>query len=199
MGAPKLLLPLGGEPLIARTLAAWERSRMDRIIVVVHPSDQALINFLVPEHQPKIQNPKPKIELVIPEVPPADMKASVQAALRHIQQRYAPSEADAFLVAPADIPRLSCAIIDRLIEQHAAVLARTIIVPTIAGTRGHPVLMSWLLTGEVFDLQDDEGLKVIVERHQPMLVPCEDLVASGENPFADVDTKEDYQQLANDR
>ena len=42
MGQPKLLLPLAGQPLILHTIAAWQQSRVDRIVVVVRPGDEAL-------------------------------------------------------------------------------------------------------------------------------------------------------------
>src|SRR5207249_3730723 len=99
--------------------------------------------------------------------PPPDMKASLQAALKHIERQHAPNRSDAFLVAPADMPRLSTAIIDRLVERHAAGQEATILVPTIAGRRGHPVLFPWSLAEEVFALAADEGLNVLVEKHQP--------------------------------
>jgi molybdenum cofactor cytidylyltransferase len=192
MRAPKLLLPVDGQPLIARTLAAWERSGADRIVVVVRPGDEALI---AAAEKSKVQSPRSKVEVVIPEVSPADMKASVRVALRHIERDYSPNEADAFLVAPADMPRLSTAIVNRLIEWHAERASVKIYVPEIGGRRGHPVLFSWPLANDVFKLSADEGLNALVERHQALLVPCEDLVAAGECPFADVDTPEQYSQL----
>src|SRR5436305_1261389 len=136
MGRPKLLLPVNGRPLIAHVIEAWERSSVDRVVVVIRPGDEALADAV----KSKVQSPKSKvdapaildlgpwtldlfagkIDVVIPESPPPDMKASVQAALGHIEQRYSPSARDGFLVAPADMPRLSPAIIDRLIQRHLA-------------------------------------------------------------------------------
>ena len=42
MGQPKLLMPLGDRPLILHTIDAWKRSRVNRIVVVVRPGDDAL-------------------------------------------------------------------------------------------------------------------------------------------------------------
>ncbi|HMP05911.1 MAG TPA: NTP transferase domain-containing protein, partial [Lacipirellulaceae bacterium] len=42
MGAPKLLLPVAGRPLIDHVLAAWSASRSTRIVVVVRGDDHAL-------------------------------------------------------------------------------------------------------------------------------------------------------------
>jgi molybdenum cofactor cytidylyltransferase len=191
MRDPKLLLPLAGRPLILHTLAAWQRSRVDQIIVVVRPGDAALAEIVTSAGASKI-------DVVIPAAPPPDMKASLQAALRHIDKEFAATASYAFLVAPADMPRLSAPIIDRLIARHIANSSRKILAPILAGRRGHPVLFPWRVASEVHALRDDEGLNTIVRRYPPELVPCEDLVAAGEYPFADVDTPEDYGRLMND-
>lgn len=187
MGQPKLLLPLAGRPLIAHAIDAWQQSGVDRIIVVVRPDDAPLMEVVR----------STGAELVIPDKPPCEMKVSLQAALRHITVHHAPTAADAFLVAPADMPRLSPAVIHLLLEQHRA-LPDDILVPTIANRRGHPVLFPWLLAAEVHQLVRDEGLNTIVRRHQPRLVVCDQLVANGQEPFADIDTTEEYRQLADE-
>jgi molybdenum cofactor cytidylyltransferase len=197
MGQPKLLLPVGGQPLIWHTLAAWVRSSVSRIVVVVRPADDALSNCL---SEFKVQGSKFKaaghLDVVVPRSPPPDMKASLQAALTHIQQHHSPTGDDAFLVAPADMPNLSTPIINRLLARHSGDIA-VILAPTIAGRRGHPVLIPWPLAPEAFALQADEGLNTIIDRQTVELVPCDDLAGAGESAFADIDTPDQYQQLAN--
>jgi molybdenum cofactor cytidylyltransferase len=185
MGRAKLLLPLAGRPIILHTIAAWQQSRVDRVVVVVRSGDHALADAVKPAN----------IEVVIPESPPPDMKASLQAALRHIERQYSPTSDDAFLVAPADMPRLSPAIVDRLIAHHAFGSQRKILAPLLAGRRGHPVLFPWDFAGDVHGLAADEGLNAIVGRHEPTLLRCEDLVRENEYPFADIDTTEDYERI----
>jgi len=192
MGEPKLLLPVEGAPLIALTLASWQRSRVDRIVVVVRPDDEELAAAV---NRSKAQGPRSKIEVTVPQLAPPDMKASVQAALRHIEREYRPTEADAFLVAPPDMPHLSSAMIDRLIELHAAGATADIAVPAIGGRRGHPVLFAWPLAYDVYALAADDGLNVLFDRHEPTLIACEDLIANGEYTFADIDTREEYEGL----
>ena len=185
MREPKLLLPLNGQPLILHTIAAWQRSQVDRVFVVIRPGDESLVQIVRPTG----------VEVVIPATPPPDMKASLQAALRHIEREFAPTSNDAFLGAPADMPQLSAAIIDRLIAQHRAESAQKILAPTLGGQRGHPVLFPWPLASEVHALGAHEGLDAIVHRHPPALVACEDLVSVDEYPCADIDTREDFQRL----
>lgn len=190
MKEPKLVLPVDGQPLILHTLAAWQRSSVDRIVVIVRPDDGELSAV--------IRGVSPAVELVVPAIPPADMKVSLQLALSHIEQHFAPAPDDAFLVAPADMPRLSAAIIDRLIAQHTADRSNKILVPAIDGRRGHPVLIPWIFSHEVHNLGPGEGLNAVVQRHGPRLVPCEDLAAANEYPFADLDTPEDYRKMIGD-
>ena len=161
----------------------------------MRPGDDALADAV---NRFKIQSSQCKVVTVIPENPPPDMKASLQAGLQHLEQNYAPTADDAFLVAPADMPGLSTAIVNRLIERHIAGARRQVFAPTIYGRRGHPTLFSWPLASEVFALAAHEGLNAIVERHSPAFVPCEDLLAKGEDPFADIDTPVQYQQMTKD-
>jgi molybdenum cofactor cytidylyltransferase len=200
MGRPKLLLSLGGRPLIAHTIDAWCRSRADWLFVVVRPGDTDLalaarysaIEFHVPTS-------RPQIEIVFPDVPPPDMKASLQAALTHIEQHHQPTSDDAFLVAPADMPRLSPAIVNRLIDLHSTSNKKDILVPTISGQRGHPVLFPWPLAVQVFQLAGDQGLNAIVDREPTQMITCEDLTGSQQTPFADIDTPEQFRQMTNDQ
>jgi molybdenum cofactor cytidylyltransferase len=186
LGGAKLLLPLYGRPLIAHILAAWQKSKVERIIVVVRPDDHSLAKVVQ----------EAGAELVVPELPPTDMKASLQVALRHIEARCAPEATAAFLVAPADMPQLSTAIIDRLIECDRLNSPGRVLQPTLNGRPGHPVLFPWRLAAEVYALGHGEGLNAIVEQNQAVVVPCEDLVAKDEYPFADVDTPEEFERFS---
>jgi molybdenum cofactor cytidylyltransferase len=185
MGRPKLLLPLDGQPLIQHTIAAWQRSRVTAVVAVVRPDDAELAAVVRASGA----------ELVQPVPPPPDMKASIQAALRHLQRAWSPGDADAFLVAPADMPCLVPAMIDRLIAEHENASTAQLVAPSLAGQRGHPVLFPWTMADAVFALPADLGLDAIVRRQPPRLVPCDDLVPPGERPFADIDTPADYDRL----
>src|ERR1043165_1578126 len=61
MGEPKLLLPVAGRPLIEHTLEAWQRSQVDRIVVVIRPGDQALAVAVEEFCQYKARIPKSKV------------------------------------------------------------------------------------------------------------------------------------------
>jgi len=187
MGQPKLLLPLEGRPLIAHVLDAWRRSGMERIVVVVRADDATLAAAV---HALAI----PQVDLVQPEVPPPDMKASIQAALRHIAGTSSPTPDDCFVVAPADMPQLSPAIIQALRNEYNREPGR-IVVPLAGGRRGHPVLFPWPLAGKVHALGQEEGLDMLVKQGSLAEVDCDGWISRNETPFTDIDTPEEYRRL----
>jgi len=180
MGQPKLLLPIAGKPLILHALAAWQQSRVDEIVVVVRPGDVALADVVRPAG----------VDVVIPTAAPPDMKASLICGLAHVAAMHRPNANDCWLVAPADMPGLSPRIINRLLDEAAAHPGQ-VVIPTIGGRRGHPVLLPWSLAGEVAQLAEDKGLNALIDRQEPHLVVCDDLAPDAKGPFADIDTQED--------
>ena len=184
MGAPKLLLPISGGTMIEATLAAWRASRVDKVVVVVRTDDQELA--IVCRAQ--------GADVVLPPVAPPEMKDSVQYGLRHIEANFAPTDEDAWLLAPADMPNLSPRVINALVT--ASCPNRGIIlVPTLGGKRGHPVLFPWTLAADVFSLSATEGLNALRLRHESREVPCDSIEPTGGSAFSDIDTPEDYRRL----
>jgi len=184
MGAPKLLLHLSGATLLEKTLEAWQKSKVDQVVVIVRPDDRDI----------QILCDSLGVKTVVPATAPPEMKDSVQLGLSHIESHFSPTQDDAWLLAPADMPNLSAQIVDALIQAQPLHKA-DILVPTLGGKRGHPVLFPWTLAAEVFSLLPTEGLNVLRQRHPFREIPCDGVAAESANPFADVDTPEDYQQL----
>ncbi len=186
-GGAKLLLPLQGVPLIAHALAAWQAAGISPL-VVVRRGDQQLANVCLSYGA----------EVLRPETPPPEMKISVQLALQHLQERYRPAANFAWLIAPADMPRLSSSIIERLLVEHTAAVSKCaaaeILVPTIFDKQGHPVLFPWSFAEQVSRLAANEGVKALLTRNPVREIACDDLAGDG-NAFCDVDTPVDYQRL----
>jgi molybdenum cofactor cytidylyltransferase len=180
MGEPKLLVPLAGKPLIWHTLAAWTLAGVTRVAVVVRPDDAPLIELLSTED----------VDVVVPHVAPPDMKASIAFGIEHIAARYQPGDGDCWLVAPADMPGLSPRIIGKLLSVSITEPGK-VLIPTLAGKRGHPVLLPWPLAAEVPKLAASEGLNSLIDRNRSSLVACDSLVASDDPVFADIDTPSD--------
>ncbi|WP_261344515.1 nucleotidyltransferase family protein [Stieleria maiorica] len=178
MGSAKLLLPWGDGLLIDQVLGVWADSMVDEIVVVVRKEDRELSDAC--RRHP--------VRLVHPNVDPQDMKASVQWGLREIETVFNPIDRDRCFIAPADLPNLSCAIIDRLIRTESD--ASTIVVPRFGDRQGHPVLLPWPLTAAVFQLGAGEGVDQVVKRHPKRCVSF----PAGQR-VTDVDTPEQYERL----
>jgi molybdenum cofactor cytidylyltransferase len=179
MGAPKLLLPLHGKPLIEHVLAAWVASSVTRTVVVVRRDDKELIDRCRAF----------SVDLVAATEPPRDMKASVQLALDHLAAEYAPLAIDAWLLAPADIPGLSAWVIDRVLLAYDLQRPQAT-VATFGGRRGHPLLLPWSWACEVAQLEPDEGINSILER-----LPVDEVMCDGGSNSYDVDTPTEYVRL----
>lgn len=184
MGAPKLLLPIDGKTLMEKTLAAWKESDVDKVVVVIRPDDRELAELCRAQGA----------DVVVPPKAPPEMKDSVAYGLKHIGTNFAPASDDAWLLAPADMPGLSLRVINKLISAYDPIRP-VILVPTLNGRRGHPVLFPWSLTQEVFMLGAEQGLSVLRQRHESREVPCDSIEPGGDHSFDDVDTPEDYRRL----
>jgi len=178
MGAPKLLLPWRGRPVIQHVLAAWTAA-VDCVALVVRADDRELIAAC----------DDLGVDLVRPQPNPQDMKASIQAGLRHLEARYRPRPSDVCLIAPADLPRLSSAAIRCVLDAHD-VARPAAIVPVVDGQRGHPILLPWAATTAVHDLQPHETLNSLLKR-----MPTREAICNDSSAFQDLDTDEDYARL----
>jgi molybdenum cofactor cytidylyltransferase len=184
MGEPKLLMPWGRATLIEHVLDAWRASRVDHLVLVVHPQDDRLAELGAARGA----------FVVRPTLPPEEMKISVRIALVRIWRAFRPQPTDAWLMAPADMPTLSPAVVERLIDAYQASLADapppTIWVPVCQGRRGHPVLFPWSMVRDVERLGDDEGINALLARH-----PVATIEAEAAQILDDLDTPEDYRRL----
>ncbi len=76
-----------------------------------------------------------------------------------------PAACDGALVALGDMPRLTAAHVERLIDAFAPADGRAICVPTWQGKRGNPVLWARRFFAEMADLGGDVGAKHLIGDH----------------------------------
>ena len=179
MGEHKLLLPWGEGTVIEAVLAAWRASGVNRTVVVARADDGELIDVC---H-------RAGAEVVEADPPPADMKASVWCGLSHLRAALRDEMPDVWLLAPADMPTLDPAVIDRLLAA-CRDRAGEILVPLHDGRQGHPVLLPWSIAGEIPTLGAGEGINTLLARHELHPVECPYTVRP-----ADLDTPDDYRRL----
>lgn len=178
MGAAKLLLKWNGKPVIDHVLAAWTRSCVTQTVVIVRRSDQELAEACS----------RWPVAVVQPAVDPPDMKASVQAGLRLVEALYVPRIGDRWLLAPADLPRLTSDVVNRVAQTDPE--GERIVIPYVGQRRGHPVSFPWRFARNVFTLSDDQGINVLTKQGDPLMLPLDDA-----RVFDDLDTPDDLRRL----
>ncbi len=195
MGQPKLLLPWpdasrstaahsleASAPftIIDRVLAAWTASRVTEVVVVVRGDDDDL----------RAACQRWPVTVVQTTIETSDMKGSVCVGLRHLALRNDPGPDASCFIAPADLPGLSSQVIDRLIDARGT--GRIVVRPRFGETlecscTGHPALLPWELTVDVFTLAPHEGIDALIKRHPEEFVLCPTDWA-----VTDIDTPDEY-------
>jgi molybdenum cofactor cytidylyltransferase len=166
MGANKLLATIDGKPLVRLAAEAAVGSRAAPVIVVTgHQAAEVaaavaalpIVTVFNPEHD-------------------SGLAGSLAAGVRRL-----PADCDGAIVLLGDMPRVDAAIVDRLI---AAFTPGRIVVPTVHGRRGNPVLWPRAYFAQLQGLAGDVGGRGLIEANAAAVI---------EVPFAaavdfDVDT-----------
>ncbi|HTI51580.1 MAG TPA: NTP transferase domain-containing protein, partial [Planctomycetaceae bacterium] len=105
MGQAKLLLPVQGQTVIARVLDVLRPPQVTETVVVIRAGDEALLSAVEAGGGTAL----------VPSTPPAEMRQSVELALRWLEQNRQPGPADAWLLAPADHPLLDSRVLLQLV------------------------------------------------------------------------------------
>jgi len=174
MGKEKLLLKVGGIPMLQCVIQAAQASRLDELILIYHRDE---IRELGEKHGiTTVYNPHPE------DGQSAAVKAGVNCA--H-------PATTGFMFLVGDQPYMSSSTIDILITVFNKDMNH-IVVPVYGEARGNPVIFPLALKHELLCLEGDRGGKAVVERMQH----CVTLVAiGGAMEATDIDTAEDYEKI----
>ncbi len=181
MGAVnKLLAPLDGRPILAHCLSAVasrasEGDIQDIIVVTGHDAEAVT----------------PLAEAVLAEVPhrfvhnpefEAGLASSLVTGLAALSE-----ETDGVLVTLGDMPRLQAETIEALIGSFDPQAGRAIILPTVGGKRGNPVLFASRFVPEMMAIEGDVGAKHLIGTHADWVYEVE---IPDDGPVIDIDTPE---------
>ncbi len=174
MGRPKLLLPWRDTTILGTTIANVRASDVDSVLIITGAYQTAVTAIAAQYAVPAVHNPHHAT---------GGMLSSLQTAVRHT----AP-DSDSLLVMMGDMPLITAATINLLLEAHqpAAITA-----PVVAGTRGHPVIFGRAFFRPILDLPSTATPRTILQQHPAALhrVPV-----TTEAILIDIDTPELYEK-----
>jgi molybdenum cofactor cytidylyltransferase len=190
-GRHKLLLPLGGRPVLIHVIETALSSQARPIILVLgHQADQVCAQIAAySNHQDIhiIENPDYR----------QGMSTSLHVGLHALidikknNNRRAADVPTSTVILLGDQPLITAAIIDRLIATREAT-GNAIVVPLYHGKRGNPVLFAADLFPELMEVAGDEGGRSVIMQHAQDVATIE----LGEATVTyDIDTWDAYQQV----
>ena len=165
----KLLSAIGGEPMVARVVAA-AAARADPVIVVTGHQAAKVRAALAGRDVTFAHNPDYA----------AGLSGSLRAGLAAL-----PAGVDGVVVCLGDMPAVSAALIDRLIAAFDPAKGRAICVPTYCGKRGNPVLWGRRFFAEIETVAGDVGARHLIGEHEDMVHEVE---SADDGVLIDIDT-----------
>ncbi len=158
MGTDKLSLHYNGLPILHRALAPLIGSPLvNEVIVVVN------LNFKLPVN-------RASCTIVVNKNADSGMASSLRTGVMA-----ASATSDAILVALADMPAITEALITTMVEAYNR-SGKKILVPVYEGRNGHPVLFDSECKGQLLEIEGDIGAREIIRDHPELveLVPVDD-------------------------
>lgn len=168
----KLLVEVGGKPMVRRVVETLLASRARPILVVTGHERERIEAALAHLPVTFVHNPDHAQGLS------TSLRAGIEAL---------PEACDGVLVCLGDMPRLGAAIVDRLIDTFSPEEGRAIVVPTCAGRRGHPVLFGRAFFEAMRGLAGDVGARSLIDAHPEAVAEVE---TGDPGVLLDVDTPE---------
>ena len=171
MGGPnKLLAEIGGKPLVRIVAEQALASRAAPVMVVTGHERDKVEAALAGLRVRFVHNPDYA----------AGLSTSLKAGLAAL-----PGEADGAIVCLGDMPQVTAGLIDRMLEAFDPARGALVVVPTMEGKRGNPVVWSRRFFADLMALEGDVGARHLIGTHADAVaeVPVEDSAA-----LTDVDT-----------
>jgi molybdenum cofactor cytidylyltransferase len=173
MGGPnKLLAEIAGRPLLRIVVEEALASRAKPVIVVVGHERAEVEKALAGLSVQLVHNPDFAQGLG------SSLKAGIAAV---------PAEADGAIVCLGDMPQIDASLIDRLIAAFDPDRGALIVMPTVEGKRGNPVLWSRRFFPDLMAIEGDVGARHFIGRYSEAVV---EVPLEGSAALVDVDTPE---------
>jgi molybdenum cofactor cytidylyltransferase len=173
MGATnKLLAELAGKPLVRRVTEAALASAAAPVIVVTghqHEGVEAVLDGLPVRfvHNPDFAD---------------GLGTSLRTGIAAV-----PADVEGVVVCLGDMPQVDASLIDRLLDAFDPERAALVVIPTVDGKRGNPVVWSRRFFPDLTAVAGDIGARHLIARYPEAVA---EVPVTGRAVFTDVDTPE---------
>src|SRR5713226_2278881 len=151
MGSPKALLDYQGRPFLEHLFKATRHPKIGLTRVVLGANAKTICDKLKLDPAAVIINPEwEKGQL-----------SSIQAAIRSLLTE----DTDGIVLCLIDHPLISAALVGELIHQFYE-SGKLIVIPTYNTKRGHPIIFSSALYGELLEAPLEVGARAVVWNHR---------------------------------
>jgi molybdenum cofactor cytidylyltransferase len=154
----KLLAEVDGRAMVTHAVDAILASRAAPVLVVTGHEAEEVRAALGERPVQIVLNPR-YVE---------GLSTSLKAGLAAL-----PEDAEGVLVGLGDMPRIKPAQIDRLIAAFNPLEGRAVVVPTVRGKRGNPVLFATRFLPEMLQIGGDVGARHLIGEHEDQVVEIE--------------------------
>jgi molybdenum cofactor cytidylyltransferase len=178
MGGPnKLLEMVGGKPLVRIAVEAALASRARPVIVVTGHQRERVEEALAGLQVTLVHNP--------------DFAEGLSTSLK-VGIATVPGSADGAIICLGDMPHTSGKLIDRLVGTFDPERGALVVVPTVAGKRGNPVVWSRRFFADLAHVEGDVGARHLIGSYPEAVV---EVALEDTDAFIDVDTPEALQKV----
>lgn len=179
LGKDKLLVDLGGVPMLQRTVSCYTKAtKVGDVLVVVGPGQKPAWAWLASLRVHILENPHPEKGMI------STIRAGLDSAWAKNRD---------FLIAPADVPFVPSEVIDRLIVDFRT-RSPDILIPTYKGLGGHPGIYAAKLHDDFYMHGDTSGAKEVLLRHRAKTTR---IAVFDSDICFDIDTEEDVRIAMN--
>lgn len=173
----KLLLPYGSQSVICHVVEQVRASVMENITVVTGHEDAQIRAALKDGNLTFTHN----------ENYHQGLSGSLKVGINSL-----PDNCDAVMVILGDMPRISTALLNKMIKAYSRTGPRPILIPTCENKRGNPLIWHQSYFEEFKTLSGDRGAKGLIRNYEKYV--CE-VDVNDDAIFRDMDTPESYQAL----
>ena len=181
MGKPKMGLPWGDTTVIGQVIATLVGAGLSDVVVVTGGGREEVERALssLPQHWPVCV-------VFNPDFVAGEMLSSLQRGVAALGNAF-----EAALITLGDQPQIQTGVVRTIMDTYYKSGA-SLVIPSYAMRRGHPMLIARSLWAGLLALRPPETLRELIQAHQDEIVYVN---VNTPSILQDLDTPEDYRQF----